>query len=71
MQGWGIIGVAFFYLLLLFAVASIGDRRTSHWNIAPRPYIYALSLAVYCTSWTFSVPWGFPRNAASNSSESI
>ncbi|MBB5702336.1 Na+/proline symporter/signal transduction histidine kinase [Ochrobactrum daejeonense] len=53
MQGWGIIGVAFFYLLLLFAVASIGDRRTSHWNIAPRPYIYALSLAVYCTSWTF------------------
>lgn len=53
MHGWGIIGVAFFYLLLLFAVASIGDRRASRWNSAPRPYIYALSLAVYCTSWTF------------------
>ncbi|MBC2884438.1 hybrid sensor histidine kinase/response regulator [Ochrobactrum sp. CM-21-5] len=53
MQGWGIIGVAFLYLLLLFAVASIGDRRASRWNSAPRPYIYALSLAVYCTSWTF------------------
>ncbi|MEN3141058.1 PAS domain-containing hybrid sensor histidine kinase/response regulator [Ochrobactrum sp. WV_118_8] len=53
MQGWGIIGAAFLYLLLLFAVASIGDRRTSRWNSAPRPYIYALSLAVYCTSWTF------------------
>ncbi|MFK3666435.1 NahK/ErcS family hybrid sensor histidine kinase/response regulator [Ochrobactrum teleogrylli] len=53
MQGWGIIGAAFLYLLLLFAVASIGDRRASRWNSAPRPYVYALSLAVYCTSWTF------------------
>ncbi len=53
MHGWGIIVAAFFYLLLLFAVASIGDRRASRWNSAPRPYIYALSLAVYCTSWTF------------------
>lgn len=53
MQGWGIIGAAFLYLLLLFAVASIGDRRSSRWNSAPRPYVYALSLAVYCTSWTF------------------
>ncbi|MBN9044535.1 MAG: hybrid sensor histidine kinase/response regulator [Rhizobiales bacterium] len=53
MQGWGIIGAAFLYLLLLFAVASLGDRRAARWNSAPRPYIYALSLAVYCTSWTF------------------
>lgn len=53
MQGWGIISVAFLYLLMLFAVASIGDRRASRWSSAPRPYIYALSLAVYCTSWTF------------------
>ena len=53
MQGWGIIGAAFLYLLMLFAVASIGDRRAARWSSAPRPYIYALSLAVYCTSWTF------------------
>lgn len=53
MQGWGIIGFALLYLLLLFAVASIGDRRTARWSSTPRPYIYALSLAVYCTSWTF------------------
>lgn len=53
MQGWGIIGVAFLYLLMLFAVASIGDRRAARWSSVPRPYIYALSLAVYCTSWTF------------------
>ncbi|WP_420959412.1 PAS domain-containing hybrid sensor histidine kinase/response regulator [Brucella sp. IR073] len=53
MQGWGIIGIAFLYLLLLFAVASLGDRRAQRWGTEPRPYIYALSLAVYCTSWTF------------------
>jgi len=47
MQGWGILGVAFLYLLMLFAVASIGDRRAARWSSAPRPYIYALSLAVY------------------------
>ncbi|PYE86384.1 PAS domain-containing hybrid sensor histidine kinase/response regulator [Phyllobacterium leguminum] len=53
MQGWGIIGIAFLYLLLLFGVASMGDRRAQRWGTEPRPYIYALSLAVYCTSWTF------------------
>ncbi len=42
-----------FILAAAFAVASLGDRRTSRWNSAPRPYIYALSLAVYCTSRTF------------------
>jgi Na+/proline symporter/signal transduction histidine kinase len=52
-QGWAIIGIAFLYLLLLFAVASVGDRRAQRWGTQPRPHIYALSLAVYCTSWTF------------------
>ncbi|WP_439273617.1 PAS domain-containing hybrid sensor histidine kinase/response regulator [Pseudochrobactrum sp. HB0163] len=53
MYGWIIIGTAFLYLILLFAVASIGDRRAAFWSSKPRPYIYAFSLAVYCTSWTF------------------
>lgn len=53
MHGWVIIGAAFLYLILLFAVASIGDRKASRWGGKPRPYIYAFSLAVYCTSWTF------------------
>ncbi|GAB1580920.1 NahK/ErcS family hybrid sensor histidine kinase/response regulator [Phyllobacterium phragmitis] len=53
MQGWGIIGIAFLYLFLLFGVASVGDRRAQRWGSQPRPYVYALSLAVYCTSWTF------------------
>ena len=32
------------------ASATGGPRRTAG---RPRPYIYALSLAIYCTSWTF------------------
>ncbi len=54
MSGWLVLGVALAYLASLFAVASYGDRIASRRAVnAPRPYIYALSLAVYCTSWTF------------------
>jgi Na+/proline symporter/signal transduction histidine kinase len=43
------------YLLLLFAVASYGDRKNRTFG-APQggwPVVYALSLAIYCTSWTY------------------
>ncbi len=56
MPGWSVIAIAVLYLLFLFVVAYVGDRdrglRTSRVH-RPRPFIYALSLAVYCTSWTF------------------
>ncbi len=45
---------AIIYVLLLFAVASYGDRRGQRGNNnRSRPYVYAFSLAIYCTSWTF------------------
>jgi Na+/proline symporter/CheY-like chemotaxis protein/two-component sensor histidine kinase len=49
-----IIGASIVYVLLLFAVASFGDRKsvTGRQN-QRKPFIYALSLAIYCTSWTF------------------
>lgn len=54
LQAWVIIAVALVYIGFLFAVASFGDRRLSRAKRGQgRPYIYALSLAVYCTSWTF------------------
>ncbi|MDM8346514.1 PAS domain-containing hybrid sensor histidine kinase/response regulator [Pseudochrobactrum sp. sp1633] len=62
MHGWIIIGIAFLYLILLFAVASIGDRKAFRWGAKPRPYIYAFSLAVYCTSWTFFGSVGLAAN---------
>lgn len=46
--------VSFAYLLGLFAAAYWADRRAdSGRNLIARPSFYALSLAVYCTSWTF------------------
>ena len=42
------------YLGLLFAVAYWAERRgRTNRSVANNPYIYALSLAVYCTAWTF------------------
>jgi len=53
-QGWVIVVLAVAYVSLLFAIASIGDRRAARIDPRrPRPYIYPLSLAIYCTSWTF------------------
>jgi Na+/proline symporter/nitrogen-specific signal transduction histidine kinase len=49
-----VIGVSFAYLILLFAVASFGDLRASQGrSIISNPWTYALSLAVYCTAWTY------------------
>ncbi|MDH3580836.1 MAG: sodium:solute symporter, partial [Hyphomicrobiales bacterium] len=53
-DGWIIISAALAYLGFLFAVAHYGDRQAGRKKFAAgRPVIYALSLAVYCTSWTF------------------
>ncbi|MDF1587360.1 sensor histidine kinase [Marinimicrococcus flavescens] len=42
------------YLAALFAVASFGDRRAGQGrSVIANPYVYTLSLAVYCTAWTF------------------
>ncbi len=54
LQGWSILLVAFAYLCLLFAIAYYGDKRADQGrSLINNPYIYALSIAVYCTSWTF------------------
>jgi Na+/proline symporter/nitrogen-specific signal transduction histidine kinase len=49
-----IIFVSLWYLGLLFAAAYFGDKRASAGrSIINSPYVYALSLAIYCTAWTF------------------
>ncbi len=59
-----IVTVAFLYLCLLFAIAYYGDKRADRGqSIIGNPYIYALSIAVYCTSWTF---YGSVGRAASS-----
>jgi Na+/proline symporter/signal transduction histidine kinase len=64
LQGWVIVFVSFAYLGLLFAIASYGDRRAEAGrSIIANPWIYGLSLAVYCTTWTF---YGSVGRAASS-----
>jgi PAS domain S-box-containing protein len=51
---WLLWAIALGYLGLLFTVAFLGDRNAPYWRSGLRePLVYALSLAVYCTSWTF------------------
>ena len=55
---------SFGYIGLLFAIAYYGDKRADQGHsIISNPYIYALSLAVYCTAWTF---YGSVGHAAKN-----
>ncbi len=49
-----VIGTSFAYLLLLFAVAAFGDRRAAQGrSVIGNAWIYSLSMAVYCTAWTY------------------
>ena len=49
-----VLTVAFGYLALLFVIAAWGDRRAEKGrSVIGSPTVYALSIAVYCTAWTF------------------
>lgn len=49
-----IVITSFLYLGLLFAVAYWADRRADQGrSVIAHPTVYALSLAVYCTAWTY------------------
>ncbi|MEK6244628.1 MAG: sensor histidine kinase [Pseudomonadota bacterium] len=64
LQGHVIVLVAFAYLGLLFGIAYYADKRADAGrSIIDNPYIYALSLAVYATAWTF---YGSVGRAASD-----
>jgi len=49
-----VILISFVYLGLLFAIAYWADRRADQGrSVIAHPTVYALSLAVYCTAWTY------------------
>ena len=65
---WTLTLIALAYMGLLFAIAWIGDKRKIELHHRRfQAIIYSLSLAVYCTSWTFygavgsaaATGWGF------------
>lgn len=59
LHDWGVIAAAFAYIGLLFFVASQGNRLSPSQRGRAGMLIYPLSLAIYCTSWTFFGSVGF------------
>lgn len=50
--GW--VTLAVVYLLVLFYLASWGDKNSpTARKITSHPAVYSLALAIYCTAWTF------------------
>ncbi len=58
-----IIGSAVLYLALLFAIAYYAEyrQRKGH-SLINNPFVYAFSLAVYCTAWTYYGSVGLAAN---------
>jgi len=49
-----VLGLSFAYLLALFALAGWADRRAAAGrSVIGNAWVYALSMAVYCTAWTY------------------
>src|ERR1700690_578188 len=59
LHDWAVIAAAFGYIGFLFFVASHGDRLSPTQRGGASTLIYPLSLAIYCTSWTFFGSVGF------------
>ncbi|MEN9697299.1 MAG: hypothetical protein RLZ56_720 [Bacteroidota bacterium] len=54
MNHWFILICSISYLLLLFGIATWVEKATHRgFKLIHNPYVYALSMAVYCTAWTF------------------
>jgi Na+/proline symporter/signal transduction histidine kinase len=52
MNIWLMLFITLMYLVLLFVVAYIAEKKqilSDRWS----PFVYALSIGVYCTAWTF------------------
>jgi len=54
LPSWLLFLISTGYVGLLFAIAYWGDHRAQRQSLpTPKPWVYSLALAVYCTSWTF------------------
>ncbi len=61
MSSLGLFAVVMLYLALLFFIAFWAEKKKSNFW-ANNPYIYSLSLAVYCTAWTYYGSIGVAAN---------
>jgi Na+/proline symporter/nitrogen-specific signal transduction histidine kinase len=55
MNQWLVITFAIVYLLILFGIAVFFESSRKSWaqSFLNSPYFYALTMAIYCSAWTF------------------
>jgi Na+/proline symporter/nitrogen-specific signal transduction histidine kinase len=54
MNGWLIACIALVYLIILFVIGYAAERVGRRGkSLVNNPYVYALSLTVFCTGWTY------------------
>jgi Na+/proline symporter/signal transduction histidine kinase len=59
-----LFSIIFTYLVVLFFIAHYAEKKEKKGSrLVSNPYVYSLSLAVYCTSWTFFGSVGKAANA--------
>ena len=62
MNNYLLISIIIFYLAILFFIAYIAESRSrSKW--VNNPYVYSLSLGVYCSAWTYYGSVGIAANS--------
>lgn len=62
MSNYGLILIIIAYLALLFYIAFVAEKNAkSKW--VNNPYVYTLSLAVYCSAWTYYGSVGMAANS--------
>src|SRR3954471_3266874 len=66
LHDWTVIAAGFAYIGFLFLVASYGDRLSPTQRGRASALIYPLSLAIYCTSWTFFGSVGFATRTSTD-----
>src|SRR3954468_11640417 len=66
LHDWSVIAAALGYIGFLFLVASYGDRLSLKPRGRAGGLIYPLSLAIYCTSWTFFGSVGFATRTSTD-----
>jgi Na+/proline symporter/signal transduction histidine kinase len=62
MSSLGILIILGIYVSLLFFIAHWAEKK-QHYSWTDNPYIYSLSLAVYCTAWTYYGSIGVAANS--------
>ena len=65
MSNYALVVIIVLYLAVLFYIAFIAEKkRQSKW--VNNPYVYTLSLAVYCSAWTYYGSVGIAANSGIN-----